>query len=53
MQKLYSVALGPLKEGKPDKVEIVLAFNLMQLATYYAESDVLSIQVLPDKPIVI
>lgn len=52
-QKIYSVAIGPLVDGKPSQVEVVVAFSLAQLAEYYSEVEVLSIQVLPDVPVIL
>lgn len=56
-KKLYSVALGPIAEGKPSKVEIVLADCYMQVAESYEAalnpSEILSIQVLPDVPVIL
>lgn len=56
-KKLYSVALGPISEGKPSKVEIVLAESFTQVSDSYENvpfpSDILSIQLLPDEPVIL
>lgn len=55
--RLFSVALGPVVEGKPSKVEIVLAQTFGQVADSYENvpfpSEVLSIQLLPDVPVIL
>lgn len=51
--KIYSVAFGPLKDGKPDSVQIIVAYSFAQLCEYLSESDVFSIQVLPDNPVIL
>lgn len=52
--KLYSVAFGPVTEGKPSKVSIVVAPCISDVVFAFCEDeDVISIQLLPDKPIVL
>lgn len=51
---LYSVAFGPVNEGKPSKVTIVVAPTFFDVvAAFCEEQEILSIQLLPDKPLVL
>lgn len=56
-RKLYSVSLGPVVEGRPSEVEIVVARSFVQVAAFYEDNDrctdVLSIQLLQDNPVIL
>lgn len=52
-KKLFSVAFGPISEGKPAKVDILVAESFTQVVEFCNEELLLSIQLLPDKPIIV
>lgn len=53
-KKLFSVVQGPIVDGKPSKVDVVLADSFSQVAASYEDSSELySIQLLPDNPIIL
>lgn len=53
-KKLFSVVQGPIVDGKPSKVDVVLADTFSQVAEAYENSvELWSIQLLPDKPLIL
>ena len=52
--KLFSVVQGPIVDGKPSNVVVVLADSFSQVAEAYEDSSELySIQLLPDNPVIL
>lgn len=52
-KKLYSVTYGPVTEGKPERVDIVVADSFLHLIANTTEDYILSIQLLPDRPVIL
>ena len=53
-KKLFSVVQGPIVDGKPSKVNLVIADSFSQVAMVYEDSSELySIQLLPDDPVIL
>lgn len=52
-KKVYSLAIGPLADGKPSSVELVLADSLSQIGDQYRDVEVLSVQVICDNPVIL
>lgn len=52
-KKIYSLAIGPIVDGKPSCTELVLADSLSQIGDQYRDVEVLSVQVICDNPVIL